>query len=151
MALQRIVLSDFVIVQRLELDLHAGFTVLTGETGAGKSILIDALALALGERGDAGVVRQGARQAEISADFDAPAPLAAWLAEHELASEEGGCILRRVIDASGRSRAFINGRSTIDPLVPVVSGGSSATFSCSAVTNTVTTPEYAVPGFCARK
>jgi DNA repair protein RecN (Recombination protein N) len=109
--LRFLIVRDFVIVESLELDFAAGFTVLTGETGAGKSILIDALALALGERGDAGVVRQGARQAEISADFDAPAPLAAWLAEHELASEEGGCILRRVIDASGRSRAFINGRS----------------------------------------
>jgi len=109
--LRFLTVRDFVIVESLELEFTAGFTVLTGETGAGKSILVDALALALGERGDAGVVRQGARQAEISADFDAPAPLAAWLAAQELASEEGGCILRRVIDASGRSRAFINGRS----------------------------------------
>jgi DNA repair protein RecN (Recombination protein N) len=109
--LRFLTVRDFVIVEALELEFAPGFTVLTGETGAGKSILIDALALALGERGDAGVVRQGARQAEISADFDAPAPLAEWLVEHELASEESGCILRRVIDASGRSRAFINGRS----------------------------------------
>jgi DNA repair protein RecN (Recombination protein N) len=109
--LRFLTVRDFVIVESLELEFSAGFTVLTGETGAGKSILVDALALALGERGDAGVVRQGARQAEISADFDAPGPLAAWLAAQELASEEGGCILRRVIDASGRSRAFINGRS----------------------------------------
>ena len=98
--LRFLTVRDFVIVESLELDFAAGFTVLTGETGAGKSILIDALALVLGERGDAGVVRQGARQAEISADFDAPALLSAWLAEHELASEEGGCILRRVVDAS---------------------------------------------------
>ena len=109
--LRFLTVRDFVIVEALELDFAAGFTVLTGETGAGKSILIDALALALGERGDAGVVRQGARQAEISADFDAPAALTAWLAEHELAGEGGACILRRVIDAAGRSRAFVNGRS----------------------------------------
>jgi DNA repair protein RecN (Recombination protein N) len=104
-------IRDFVIVDRLELAFEPGFTVLTGETGAGKSILIDALALALGERADAGVIRQGQKQAEISAEFDTPKPLAAWLAEHELASEEGGCILRRVIDSAGRSRAFINGRA----------------------------------------
>ena len=109
--LRFLTVRDFVIVEALELDFAAGFTVLTGETGAGKSILIDALALALGERGDAGVVRQGARQAEISADFDAPAALTAWLAEHELAGEGGACILRRVIDTAGRSRAFVNGRS----------------------------------------
>ncbi|HEY4373132.1 MAG TPA: DNA repair protein RecN [Burkholderiales bacterium] len=104
-------IRDFVIVDRLELEFESGFTVLTGETGAGKSILIDALALALGERGDASVIRQGCKQAEISAEFDAPKPLVDWLAEHELATEEGGCILRRVIDAGGRSRAFINGRA----------------------------------------
>jgi len=104
-------IRDFVIVDRLELEFEPGFTVLTGETGAGKSILIDALALTLGERADAGVIRQGQKQAEISAEFDCPKPLATWLAEHELASEEGGCILRRVIDSAGRSRAFINGRA----------------------------------------
>ena len=104
-------IRDFVIVDRLELEFEPGFTVLTGETGAGKSILIDALALALGERGDPGVIRQGQKQAEISAEFDAPKELDAWLAEHELATEEGGCILRRVLDTGGRSRAFINGRA----------------------------------------
>jgi DNA repair protein RecN (Recombination protein N) len=104
-------IRDFVIVEMLELGLSTGFSVLTGETGAGKSILIDALALALGGRGDAGVVRQGAKAADISADFDAPKPLADWLETQALAGEEGGCILRRVIDAGGRSRAFINGRS----------------------------------------
>ncbi|MDO4969447.1 MAG: AAA family ATPase, partial [Comamonadaceae bacterium] len=83
MALKRITLRDFVIVQQLELDLHAGFTVLTGETGAGKSILIDALQLVLGSRADAGVVREGATQADISAEFDCPARLHNWL-------EEGG-------------------------------------------------------------
>ena len=104
-------IRDFVIVERLELQFEAGFTVLTGETGAGKSILIDALAFTLGERGDADVVRKGAKQAEICAEFETGASLDAWLGEHELASEEGGCMLRRVIDASGRSRGFINGRA----------------------------------------
>ena len=104
-------IRDFVIVERLELEFEAGFTVLTGETGAGKSILIDALAFTLGERGDAGVVRKDAKQAEICAEFETGAQLDAWLAEHELASDEGGCMLRRVIDVSGRSRGFINGRA----------------------------------------
>lgn len=104
-------IRDFVIVERLELEFEGGFTVLTGETGAGKSILIDALAFTLGERGDADVVRKGAKQAEICAEFEAGKALDAWLAEHELTSDEGGCMLRRVIDANGRSRGFINGRS----------------------------------------
>ena len=104
-------IRDFVIVERLELEFERSFTVLTGETGAGKSILIDALAFTLGERGDADVVRKGAKQAEICAEFESGKPLDAWLAEHELGSDEGGCMLRRVIDASGRSRGFINGRS----------------------------------------
>jgi len=104
-------IRDFVIVEALDLEPASGFTVLTGETGAGKSILIDALNLVLGERGEAGVIREGARQAEISADFDVPQLLVEWLNLNELGSEEGSCILRRVIDANGRSRAFINGRS----------------------------------------
>ncbi|HET8611061.1 MAG TPA: DNA repair protein RecN, partial [Burkholderiales bacterium] len=89
-----------------------GFTVLTGETGAGKSILIDALALALGGRGDAGVVRSGAERADVSAAFDVSVDSAVgrWLADNTLAVDEGGCLLRRVIDAGGRSRSFINGR-----------------------------------------
>lgn len=108
MALRRIALRDFVIVQTLDIDLHLGFTVLTGETGAGKSILIDALQLALGARADTGVVREGARQADICAEFDTPGHLTAWL-------EEGGyeqgdtLLLRRVIDTQGKSRAWING------------------------------------------
>ena len=104
-------IRDFVIVDRLELEFSAGFTALTGETGAGKSILIDALALALGERGEASVVRQGAERADISAEFELGkgSPLQGWLAEQELTGDDGRCLLRRVIDAGGRSRAFING------------------------------------------
>ena len=79
--LRRLSLRDFVIVAELEIEFGAGFTVLTGETGAGKSILVDALQLALGSRGDAGVVREGAARAEISAEFDAPASIAGWLDE----------------------------------------------------------------------
>jgi len=108
MALKRIALRDFVIVQQLDLDLHAGFTVLTGETGAGKSILIDALQLVLGSRADAGVVREGASQADISAEFDCPPHLHHWLEEGGFAQEDS-LLLRRVIDSQGRSRAWING------------------------------------------
>ena len=106
-------IRNFVIVDRMELEFDGGFTVLTGETGAGKSILIDALALALGERGDAGIVRQGADKAEISAEFDIAArgALQRWLADNDLAGEGDACLLRRVIDDGGRSRAFINGRT----------------------------------------
>ena len=108
MSLRRIALRDFVIVRALELDLQAGFTVLTGETGAGKSILIDALQLALGNRADAGAVREGAQRLDVSAEFDAVPALAAWL-------DEGGfeagdtLLLRRTVDTQGRSRAWING------------------------------------------
>ncbi|MBI2286083.1 MAG: DNA repair protein RecN [Nitrosomonadales bacterium] len=111
--LKFLAIRDFVIVSSLELDFSAGFTVLTGETGAGKSILIDALSLALGERGDAAMVRNGCERAEIAAEFDiATLPhLQAWLVEQELEGDEGSCLLRRVLDANGRSRGFINGRS----------------------------------------
>jgi DNA repair protein RecN (Recombination protein N) len=111
--LRSLSIRDYVIVERLELEFERGFTVLTGETGAGKSILIDALALVLGERAEASVVRQGAERAEISAEFeiDERGPLALWLHEHELAGDPGGCLIRRVIDRGGRSRAFINGSS----------------------------------------
>jgi DNA repair protein RecN (Recombination protein N) len=104
-------IRDFVIVDRLELEFGGGFGVLTGETGAGKSILLDALGLVLGGRGEAGMVRSGRDRAEVAAEFDLPADgaLAAWLAEQDLPAEEGVVILRRTIDASGRSRAWING------------------------------------------
>lgn len=135
MALRRIMLRDFVIVQALDLELHGGFTVLTGETGAGKSILIDALQLLLGARCDAGVVRETARQAELCAEFDPPppaSPLHHWLDGHGFIHTDGPprtgaadqpeplsnppsapppepLLLRRTIDTQGRSRAWING------------------------------------------
>jgi DNA repair protein RecN (Recombination protein N) len=108
--LRRLSLRDFVIVPQLEVEFDAGFSVLTGETGAGKSILIDALQLALGGRGDAGVVREGTPRADITAEFDAvPARLAPWLAEAGFDDTQDGLLLRRVIDAQGKSRAWVNG------------------------------------------
>jgi DNA repair protein RecN (Recombination protein N) len=103
---------DFAIVERLDLALHAGMTVLTGETGAGKSILIDALGLTLGERASTKVVRDGADQAEVVATFElAPdCEAARYLAEHDLESADDECILRRTIGSDGRSRAYVNGR-----------------------------------------
>ncbi|MCY4747022.1 DNA repair protein RecN [Pelomonas sp. UHG3] len=108
--LRHLSLKDFVIVPTLELDFEPGFAVLTGETGAGKSILIDALQLALGGRGDAGVVREGAAKAEITAEFDTPAHLRGWLDEAGFDVDDV-LLLRRVIDAAGKSRAWINGGS----------------------------------------
>lgn len=109
--LRRLDIRNFVIVDHLGLEFAAGFGALTGETGAGKSILIDALALALGARADATVVRTGAPRAEISAEFDLAHQPAArqWLAEHDFPAEEGVCLMRRIIDAGGRSRAYLNG------------------------------------------
>ncbi len=108
--LRRLALRDFVIVPALELDFHAGFSVLTGETGAGKSILVDALQLALGSRGDAGVVREGAARAEITAEFDSPPTLATWLDDAGFQGDDpGSLLLRRTVDAQGKSRAWING------------------------------------------
>jgi len=109
--LRRLSLRDFVIVPQLEVEFDAGFSVLTGETGAGKSILIDALQLALGGRGDAGVVREGTPRAEITAEFDAvPATLVPWLAEAGFDGDvQDSLLLRRVIDAQGKSRAWVNG------------------------------------------
>jgi len=100
---------NFVIVDALALDFAPGFTVLTGETGAGKSILIDALQLALGERAEADVVREGAARAEVSAEFRVNAAAAAWLAENDLQGDGDTVLLRRTVDAGGRSRAFVNG------------------------------------------
>ena len=108
MGLRSICLRDFVIVKELALDLSQGFTALTGETGAGKSILVDAIQLALGARSDNGFIREGATRTEISAEFDCPATCHPWL-------EQGGfelaevLLLRRVIDSQGKSRVWING------------------------------------------
>ncbi|EJL86723.1 DNA repair protein RecN [Herbaspirillum sp. CF444] len=107
--LRTLSIRDFVIVDAIELEFAPGFSVFTGETGAGKSILIDALALALGGRGDASVVREGAAKADITADFSVSEDVAAWLDAHEFADEDGAVLLRRVIDNAGRSKAFING------------------------------------------
>jgi DNA repair protein RecN (Recombination protein N) len=108
MALTHITLRDFVIVHALDLDVDRGFTVLTGETGAGKSILIDALQLVLGARAEATVVREGASRCEISAEFEHSPATQQWL--QEAGFEQGeGLLLRRTIDPSGKSRAFING------------------------------------------
>ena len=108
--LRRLIIRDFVLVDRLELEFEAGFGTLTGETGAGKSILVDALAFALGERADAGLIRTGSERAEISAEFDLQgSPVAAdWLREHDLDTDER-LLLRRVVDGNGRSRAYLNG------------------------------------------
>ena len=107
--LRRLFIRDYVIVDQLELEFAAGFVALTGETGAGKSILVDALSLALGERADAASVRIGCEKTEISAEFSVPAgsPLASWLRVNDF--DEDNCLLRRVIEASGRSRGYING------------------------------------------
>ncbi len=109
--LQSLSIRDFIIVNQLDLEFERGFTVLTGETGAGKSILIDALSLALGARGEGGVTRVGCDKAEISAIFGIAHNLDAqqWLQEAELANDTTELLLRRVMYADGRSRAFING------------------------------------------
>jgi DNA repair protein RecN (Recombination protein N) len=108
MPLKRITLRDFVIVRELDLDLDGSFSVLTGETGAGKSILIDALQLALGARADPMVVREGSARTDISAEFDVPAALRPWLDEAGFESEDS-LLLRRSVDTQGKSRAWING------------------------------------------
>ena len=109
--LQSLSIRDFVIVSTLDLEFSSGFTVLTGETGAGKSILIDALSLALGARSEGGVTRAGCDKAEISAIFNVAHNIEAlhWLAQAEMVTDEEELVLRRVVFADGRSRAFING------------------------------------------
>ena len=111
MSLQHIVLRDFVIVRELDLDLSSGFSALTGETGAGKSILIDALQLVLGARAESSVVREGASRAEICAEFDTTPAILKWLDDEGFAdiSADDLLLLKRTIDAQGKSRAWING------------------------------------------
>ena len=109
--LRTLTIRDFVIVDTIELEFSNGFTVFTGETGAGKSILIDALQLALGGRGDASMVREGAAKADITAEFTLGTTPASWLVANEFGAEEGTALVRRVIDNAGRSKAWINGVS----------------------------------------
>ncbi|MDO9363038.1 MAG: AAA family ATPase, partial [Sphingopyxis sp.] len=105
-------IANIVLIERLDLDFEAGLGVLTGETGAGKSILLDALGLALGARADSALVRQGSDKAQVTASFLAPAPgtpIAALLAENEIGLEPGEPLLiRRTLKADGGSRAFLN-------------------------------------------
>ena len=109
MALRRLYIKDFVIVAELDVACHDGFTVLTGETGAGKSILIDALQLVLGQRADSDVLRPSATRCELAASFDPTPATQAWLDDNGYATDETLLLLRRVIDGQGRSRGFING------------------------------------------
>ena len=110
--LMNLQVRDFAIVEKIDIEFDDGMTSLTGETGAGKSILVDALGLVLGERGSAQLVRDGARRAEFCAEFDVSSLPAAtdWLAAQSL-DVDGECLLRRIINADGRSRAFINGNA----------------------------------------
>ncbi|MBK0413274.1 DNA repair protein RecN [Chromobacterium haemolyticum] len=105
--------KDFVIVDNISLDFQAGFTVLTGETGAGKSILLDALSLLLGDRAEGAQVREGAERAEITAEFDTRGrpEIDAWLEENGLNGDDDVLLLRRLLDKSGRSRSFVNGQA----------------------------------------
>jgi len=111
--LTQITISQFTVVDALEVDFRDGLTVVTGETGAGKSIMLDALALCLGDRADPNAIRPGHDRAEISARFDISGMSTAqrWLTEHDL-DADGDCLFRRVITREGRSRAYINGRAT---------------------------------------
>ena len=106
--LTRIHIRDFAIIDSLELEIDAGMTVLSGETGAGKSILVDALGLVLGDRADSAMVRHGQSRAEVSASFDCDDGIQAWLTDHDL-DADGECLLRRTVSAEGRSRAYVNG------------------------------------------
>ena len=111
--LRALEVRDLVIVERASLELDKGFTALTGETGAGKSILVDAIELLVGGRGDAGLVREGAERVELSAEFEvSEKSMVDWLEEAGLAGDPGSVILRRTIDRNGRSRCFINGHAT---------------------------------------
>jgi DNA repair protein RecN (Recombination protein N) len=107
--LRALEVRDFVIIERASLEPGEGFSTLTGETGAGKSLLVDALELLVGGRGDASLVREGAERAELSGEFDISPAMEAWLAERDLAGDPGELVLRRSLDRAGRSRCFING------------------------------------------
>jgi DNA repair protein RecN (Recombination protein N) len=106
-SLKRIVLRDFVIVEQLDLELDSGFTVLTGETGAGKSILIDALQIVTGGRADVNAIREGCARTEVSAEFDSSPAINQWLIEAGF-DQDDSLLLRRTVDSAGKSRAWIN-------------------------------------------
>ena len=147
--LTNLAIRDYAVVDALEVDLASGMTCITGETGAGKSIMLDALGLCVGDRADSRAVRPGASRTDISASFDLSqnARALTWLAERDLASSED-CILRRTISAEGRSRAYINGtpsdprrlrtvRAALGryslparPPIPAASGGSTDPTRC---------------------
>lgn len=109
--LRSLQIRNLAIIESLDLEFNEGFTTLTGETGAGKSILIDALGLVIGARADSTLVRGGCDKAEVSAEFEIGSDSAAagWLAEREL-EDEGACLVRRVVQSDGRTRAWVNGR-----------------------------------------
>lgn len=109
--LKSLLIRNLAIIDALDLEFSNGFTALTGETGAGKSILIDALGLIVGARADATLVRSGCEKAEVSAEFELPAaaPALLWLREHEL-DDDGACLVRRLVQSDGRTRAYVNGR-----------------------------------------
>ena len=111
--LRALELRDFVIVEKVSLEMGQGFTVLTGETGAGKSILVDAIELLVGGKGDAALVREGCERAELSAEFDMDSQdqVSRWVQEHDLTGDPDRLILRRTIDRAGRSRCFVNGHA----------------------------------------
>jgi DNA repair protein RecN (Recombination protein N) len=109
--LRALEVRDFVLIDHASLELGEGFSVLTGETGAGKSILVDAIELLVGGRADAAVVREGAERAELSGEFEVSKSMGAWLEERDLAGDPGQLVLRRSIDRAGRSRCFINGHA----------------------------------------
>ena len=137
MSLKRLALRDFVIVSELELELGGGFSVLTGETGAGKSILIDALQLVTGGRADVGAIREGASRTDVSAEFDTSPAIDAWLDEAGF-DANGSLLLRRTVDAQGKSRPG----SMAAPLPPP----SCASWASSCWTSTASTPGKASPG-----
>ena len=112
--LQQLTINNFAIVDKLEIELESGMTVLTGETGAGKSIMLDALGLTLGDRADRDVIRGGAERADITACFTLPdnPDVTHWLKQNDFDTDDNSCILRRVVSKDGRSRAYINGQPT---------------------------------------
>ncbi len=109
--LRALEIRDYVLIHELSLELDGGFSVLTGETGAGKSILVDAIELLVGGRGDAAVVREGAERAELAAEFDLSPKISQWIKENQMEGDPDRLLVRRTLDRAGRSRCFINGHA----------------------------------------